>query len=152
MDKQKVLQWIDEVLKTDGWVAEKKDHYDTIWLTKFRDEMASGRFDLLVRRNVADILETIKTICNKADKKYGECWEDQPVDESEENSCDRCGGFLYIEQGGDVVDCPYCKGTGQNLPERIFNQQKFGEWVEENPFFCDIIGSLQELKESNISA
>lgn len=51
MDKQKVLQWIDEVLKTDGWIAEKKDHYDTIWLEKFRDEMASGRFDLQVMPN-----------------------------------------------------------------------------------------------------
>lgn len=51
MDKQKVLQWIDEVLKTDGWIADKKDHYDTIWLTKFRDEIASGRFDLQVSQD-----------------------------------------------------------------------------------------------------
>lgn len=57
MDKQKVLRWIDEVLKTDGWIAEKKDHYDTIWLTKFRDEMASGRFDLQVSQKTAGIID-----------------------------------------------------------------------------------------------
>lgn len=126
---------------------KKKQNFDDIF-----DDIFSVGVEKLVRRNVAEILIDIEKVCSEADKKYDECWEDQPVDESEENTCDRCGGFLYIEQGGDTVDCPCCKGTGQNLPERIFNQQKFGEWVEENPFFYDILGCLQELKESNISA
>ena len=109
----------------------KQDNEDLENMETTNDD--SIHVDLQVIKKNAGVDKLLKD-CIEAQKKYEECWEDQPIDESEENICDRCSGFLYIEQGGDIDDCPSCNGTGQNLPERLFNVKKFGEWVEENPF------------------
>jgi len=94
-----------------------------------------GQIDCKIIKKNAGI-ERLKRDCLEAQKKYDECWEDQPFDENDEKfTCTRCGGMLYIEQGGEVVDCTSCGGTGVQKPERIFNAQKFGEWIETNPFF-----------------
>lgn len=69
-------------------------------------------------------------------------------DESEENTCTRCGGFTQIEQGGNTVDCTSCGGTGMNY-ERVFDTENFVEFIEhgvifgEQPFLdllhCEIV-------------
>lgn len=74
-------------------------------------------------------------------------------DESEENICSRCNGFLYICEGGvGDVDCPSCKGTGLNS-ERVFDTENFVEFIEngvifgEQPFLdllhCEIVDTEQ---------
>lgn len=55
-------------------------------------------------------------------------------DESEENSCPRCGGFTQIERGGYVVDCTSCKGTGLSN-ERVFDKDGFVEFMEHTVMF-----------------
>ena len=55
-------------------------------------------------------------------------------DESEENSCSRCGGFTQIEQGGYIVDCPSCEGTGLSS-ERVFYTDGFVEYMEHTVMF-----------------
>ena len=82
--------------------------------------------------------------CSNWKDKYSE--EDE---ESEENTCTRCNGFLYIEQGGvGDVDCPSCNGTGLKS-ERVFDTENFVEFIEhgvifgEQPFLdllhCEIV-------------
>ena len=31
----------------------------------------------------------------------------------EKDVCDRCNGFTQIEQGGNIVDCYACNGSGE---------------------------------------
>lgn len=86
---------------------------------------------------------------------YSSNWKDKfdEEDESEENTCSRCNGFLYIEQGGvGDVDCPSCNGTGRNN-ERVFDTENFVEFIEhgvifgEQPFLdllhCEIVDTEQ---------
>ena len=68
---------------------------------------------------------------------WGESFEDMIVPEGEEQECSRCHVFLYIEQGGDTVDCHICKGDGVQKPERVLNHEKFSEKVEDIMFHSD---------------
>ena len=87
---------------------------------------------------------------------YSSNWKDKfnEDDESEENTCSRCNGFLYIcEGGGGDVDCPSCNGTGLN-GERVFDTENFVEFIEhgvifgEQPFLdllhCEIVNTEQD--------
>ena len=80
-------------------------------------------------------------------------WKDKYSEEDEENTCTRCNGFLYIEQGGvGDGDCPSCNGTGLNS-ERVFDTENFVEFIEhgvifgEQPFLnllhCEIVDNEQ---------
>lgn len=52
-----------------------------------------------------------------------------------DSTCSRCGGFLYIEQGGvGDVDCPSCKGTGMEH-ENGFDAEGFSEFIEHGVMF-----------------
>jgi DnaJ-class molecular chaperone len=87
---------------------------------------------------------------------YSSNWKDkynEDDEESEENTCSRCNGFLYICEGGvGDVDCPSCKGTGLNN-ERVFDTENFVEFIEhgvifgEQPFLdllhCEIVNTEQ---------
>jgi hypothetical protein len=85
---------------------------------------------------------------------YSSNWKDKfdEEDESEENTCTRCGGFTQIEQGGEIVDCTSCGGTGMNC-ERVFDTENFVEFIEhgvifgEQPFLdllhCEIVDMEQ---------
>jgi len=66
--------------------------------------------------------------CSAIKKKF----EDE--DDSENNCCDRCGGMLCIEDGGDVIDCPSCNGTGQNNT-MVFDKEQFIEDIEHGIIF-----------------
>ena len=87
---------------------------------------------------------------------YSINWKDkysEEDEESEENTCTRCNGFLYIEQGGvGDVDCPSCNGTGLNS-ERVFDTENFVEFIEHDVIFgkqpfldllhCEIVDTEQ---------
>ena len=84
---------------------------------------------------------------------YSSSWKDKYNEESEENTCSRCNGFLYICEGGvGDVDCPSCNGTGLNN-ERVFDTENFVEFIEhgvifgEQPFLdllhCEIVDTEQ---------
>jgi DnaJ-class molecular chaperone len=87
--------------------------------------------------------------------EYSSNWKDKfdEDDESEENTCSRCGGFTQIEQGGETVDCTSCNGTGLSS-ERVFDTENFMEFMEhdvifgEQPFLdllhCEIVDTEQE--------
>jgi hypothetical protein len=52
-----------------------------------------------------------------------------------DSTCNRCGGFLYIEQGGvGDVDCPSCRGTGMEY-ESGFDAEGFSEFIEHGIMF-----------------
>lgn len=55
-------------------------------------------------------------------------------DDNEENVCDRCNGYSQIEQGGEIVDCNICDGTGQNN-EVVFDTESFSEFIEHTVMF-----------------
>lgn len=55
-------------------------------------------------------------------------------DDSEGNVCDRCDGYSQIEQGGDIVDCNVCDGTGQNN-EVVFDTESFSEFMTHTVIF-----------------
>jgi DnaJ-class molecular chaperone len=88
---------------------------------------------------------------------YSSNWKDkynEEDEESEENTCSRCNGFLYICEGGvGDVDCPSCNGTGLNN-ERVFDTENFVEFIEhgvifgEQPFLdllhCEIVNTEQD--------
>lgn len=91
-----------------------------------------------------EFIAKAKALLMKIDEVYTRSFHDKP----EEESCERCGGMLYIEQGGEVVDCTSCKGTG-NAQYRVFDREEFSDAIEheimfgEQPFFeligCEII-------------
>jgi len=79
--------------------------------------------------------------------------DNEEDEESEENTCSRSNGFLYICEGGvGDVDCPSCNGTGLNN-ERVFDTENFVEFIEhgvifgEQPFLdllhCEIVDTEQ---------
>ena len=70
--------------------------------------------------------------------EYTSCWSRRfcEEDESEENICPSCNGFLHIEQGGETVDCPVCKGTGLSF-ETVFDSESFLEFIEHGVIFGD---------------
>lgn len=121
--------WIDEF-------GHSKELDEQLEISMKHDYLFDAMEKYADQFKITQALEQLKKDCLEAQKKYEDCWEDQPFDEEDEKfTCTRCGGFLYIEQGGDTVDCYACNGTGVERPERVFNAQKFGEWVCENPFF-----------------
>lgn len=81
-----------------------------------------------------DFIKKTKELLTKIDKIYGNCWEQQEIDEDSEEypSCTRCGGFTQIEQGGESVDCNYCRGTGIEPLEMFFNYENFSEEIKDN--------------------
>jgi len=70
--------------------------------------------------------------------EYGRNWKDrftEDDEETEENTCTRCNGFLYIEQGGEGdVNCTSCNGTGVSS-ERVFDKETFLEFIEHDVIF-----------------
>ncbi|MBK9258138.1 MAG: hypothetical protein IPM42_22085 [Saprospiraceae bacterium] len=95
-----------------------------------------------------EFIAKAKKLLAKIDMKYSQHWKDKP-DDNEEAVCSRCGGFTQIEQGGDIVDCHMCKGTGEAQGERVFDSEGFLEVIEHEimfgsePFFelinCEIV-------------
>jgi len=45
MDKQKLLEWIDNLILLDGWLAENQDTYDLTIVKKLREEISTGKFN-----------------------------------------------------------------------------------------------------------
>lgn len=68
--------------------------------------------------------------------EYSSCWSNKFNEEDESNVCERCGGGTQIVQGGDIVDCTSCDGTGQSS-ERVFDQDRFVEFMEHSVMFGD---------------
>jgi len=88
-------------------------------------EMTSDEFIKKTKEMLQNILADYTS---RWKRKYDE------DDESEENCCSRCGGCLYIEQGGDIVDCYVCNGTGINT-DTIFDAEGFCEFIEHEVIF-----------------
>ena len=69
---------------------------------------------------------------------YSKCHK--PVINDENKDCTRCHGNLYIEQGGNIVDCTSCKGTGVEFESEL-DETEFCDFMEhivifgEQPFF-----------------
>lgn len=74
-------------------------------------------------------------------KRFLDAWqashEEEAIAEEDREDCRRCGGFLYIEQGGDTVDCTVCKGSGFQPTESKLNLEMFAEKAEDIMFNTD---------------
>ena len=83
-----------------------------------------------------EFIEKTKSMLRNIIDKYSQCWSNRfsEDDESEENSCPRCGGFTEILQGGYSVSCPSCKGTGLSN-ERVFDKDEFIDFMEHEVMF-----------------
>ncbi len=81
-----------------------------------------------------DFILKAKDVLMKIDSSYASCWYDNPVSDEDLPSCNRCGGFLYIEQGGETVDCTVCNGTGVDKGDKLFDSNKFSELMENIMF------------------
>jgi len=83
-----------------------------------------------------EFIQKTKAMLSAIMDRYTMCWSNrfEEDDESEENSCPRCGGFTQIEQGGYIVDCYSCKGTGLSN-ERVFDKDGFVEFMEHTVMF-----------------
>jgi len=139
-------------------IVENSLNNNEVW--KNLDEKARESILQSIKVPLEDIAKQINFIiygiekdCEEAEKIYGSCWYKKEPDlenEEELEFCSHCHGFLYIERGGDIIDCPYCGGTGIEYPEPEFDSQKFGEWIMEEPFFLDILFHLQILKSIGV--
>lgn len=88
-------------------------------------KMTSKEFVLKTKTMLKNILDEWS---NSHSRKF------DTEDDSEENVCDRCGGYAQIEQGGDIVDCNVCDGTGQNN-EVVFDTESFLEFITHTVIF-----------------
>lgn len=101
------------------------------------------------------ILKT-KALLSAIMEGYSAHWRDKFSEDDEDNACERCGGGTQIEQGGDIVDCPSCKGTGVSS-ERVFDGDGFVEFMEHEVMFgtepflelmeCEILPELPKQDE-----
>lgn len=73
----------------------------------------------------------LREALEKIKKEYKECWKHEPrLPDEEIESCERCGGMTQIEQGGDIVDCYVCAGTGEKKAEKYFDAEQFVDFIE----------------------
>ncbi len=101
-----------------------------------------------------EFIEKAKIVLRKIMDGYSRHWKDH-FDESEENQCSRCSGFTQIIQGGEIADCPSCKGTGMNS-ERVFDIEGFSEFIEHEVLFGELpfleLLECEILKDENLKA
>jgi hypothetical protein len=87
-----------------------------------------------------EFIKKTKSMLKLILEEYSKNWKNKysdSDDEIDDSICNRCNGFLFIEQGGiGDVDCPNCNGTGLNS-ERIFDVQSFMEFLENDVMFGD---------------
>ena len=88
-------------------------------------KMTSEEFILKTKAMLKNILDEWS---NSHSRKF------DTEDDSEENVCDRCGGYTQIEQGGEIVDCHNCDGTGQSN-EVVFDTESFLEFMTHTVIF-----------------
>ena len=100
-----------------------------------------------IRMSKDTFIKHSKELLEAIDDTYTECWEDKITDDSEDNICTNCNGGLYVVEGGDVIDCRSCNGTGQNY-ERVFNSEKFLDFIEHSVMFGGM--PFYELKDCDI--
>lgn len=85
----------------------------------------------------AEFVEKTKTMLRHIIEGYSAHWRNKFSEEDDPNNvCQRCGGGTQIVQGGDVVDCTSCNGTGLSS-ERIFDVEGFADFMEHEVFFGD---------------
>jgi len=90
----------------------------------------------------AEFITKAKALLKSIHAAYAESWESVELDmEDEANSCERCGGMLYVEEGGDTVDCRVCKGTGMRVG-RVLNASAFIDFLESELIFEEVIYQL----------
>jgi hypothetical protein len=56
------------------------------------------------------------------------------ADVEENESCTRCGGFCYIEEGGETIECYSCNSEGVEIG-RVFDKDSFVEFMEHEVMF-----------------
>jgi len=77
-----------------------------------------------------EFVKNIQAFLEELLRIHAKNWKD--VDNGEDApECSRCHGFTEIEQGGESVTCPNCKGEGIETSERIFDTISFGSDFEE---------------------
>lgn len=88
-----------------------------------------------IKMSTDTFIKLAKELLRSIDEKYTQSWKPKLLDDSEQNTCNTCNGFLYICQGGvGDVDCPSCNGTGQNM-ESVFDDESFLEFIEHTVMF-----------------
>lgn len=97
-----------------------------------------------------EFIQKTKSMLSDILNEYSECCGNKPTydDDSEESVCQRCGGGTQIIQGGEIVDCTSCNGTGISK-DRVFKTERFVEFIEHTVMFgpqpfldllhCDVV-------------
>lgn len=96
------------------------------------NEFDSVPFEQSLINNDTEYIEKSKKLLEAMLTIYQNSFKDHSDDD---RTCQRCNGFLYIEQGGyGDVDCPSCNGTGKNM-ERVFDIEAFSDAIEHQIIF-----------------
>ena len=70
----------------------------------------------------------LEKLINGHSKYFKKVFNEDEVEEQE--SCTACNGFIYREQGGDIVECTACDGTGLKSDTQ-FDSDGFAEFFQE---------------------
>lgn len=83
-----------------------------------------------IRMTKDEFITKTKEMLNLIYNEYVDSYRDVEEDES----CKRCGGFCYIEEGGETVECYSCNGEGVEIG-RVFDKDSFVEFMEHEVMF-----------------
>ena len=96
-----------------------------------------------------EFIEKAKALLKKLEQGHIGCYVPVKDENGENEDCTRCGGMLYIEDGGEVRDCHACNGTGESIYNAL-DETAFCEFIEHEivwsnePFFDLINCSIKE--------
>lgn len=88
-----------------------------------------------VKMTKDEFIQKTKQMLRKMMDKFSESHHTDNSSLDEDSCCDRCHGFTQIEQGGNIVDCYECNGTGEAKGEVIFDSDLFGESIAHDFMF-----------------
>lgn len=133
----------EAIAELDLWLEELDEPRMGDFVAKCINEHESLQSQLTALKAERDILreglEHYRADAKRLTDAFNACWEDVPLTGDEPN-CQRCGGMLYIEQGGEIVDCSSCNGEGVQRPPKNFNAEKWAELQD-----CEIIGNFYNI-------
>lgn len=83
-----------------------------------------------------EFIAKAKALLLKIQKGHIECYVPVKDENGKNEDCSRCGGMLYIEEGGNVVDCRSCNGTGEEMVNAL-DETAFCEFIEHEIIWSD---------------
>ena len=90
----------------------------------------------IIEMTINEFLKKTKDLLSLIDSKYGDFYTPKYEEDSEENECSRCHGFTQVEEGGEIIDCGNCNGTGEST-DVVFDAIGFSEFIEHGIMFTD---------------